>query len=205
MERSVKEIYKRLVRNECIIMVIIIFCEEASGRMIPANTFGVDMTNAATPYFQVVKDNRIRFGLETFRQHPGLAKSLFHHLFPIEEKLDMTFISGYQDIDSTRVRREKLNLRRFFKINNWSNEVVWQEEMSSYFVFLTVKNVKSSAFFRYTLKMIDGHTSLYICFVHRDCLFYISSDVLDIVANAHTIRRLKDLFPEMYDTFYEDE
>lgn len=137
----------------------------------------------ASPYFQVEASKRIRFSSEDFNWNNwGNLKYLIYLTFEGEEKIDSTFIIG--DIIHNRKVYNKIGLGKFFEINNWSEEIIYEEDMEEEIIFATVKNVSRNEIYKYVRSITSGfNREAYITFHSEHFLLYISSDVLDIISN----------------------
>ncbi|OLP63556.1 hypothetical protein BACPU_30610 [Bacillus pumilus] len=167
--------------------------------------FHVDLTkNTEVPFFQVPSELRIRFGVELFENgNLHLLKDIINNTLHRSEQMDVTFLSGYMIND--RRYREKTNIGKYIKIKNWSETIVYRDEINANVIFASIQDVRFKEVYPYIKSIVKGMNSPFIVFYQDSYLVYVSEDVIDIISNdRHLIQNLKNQYQEVFDTYYEN-
>ncbi|MDM5297019.1 hypothetical protein QUF51_02410 [Bacillus pumilus] len=167
--------------------------------------FHVDLTkNTEVPFFQVPSELRIRFGVELFENgNLHLLKDIINNTLHRSEQMGVTFLSGYMIND--RRYRKKTNIGKYIKIKNWSETIVYRDEINANVIFASIQDVHFKEVYPYIKSIVKGMNSPFIVFYQDSYLVYVSEDVIDIISNdRHLIQNLKNQYQEVYDTYYEN-
>lgn len=166
--------------------------------------FGVDVNNFnITPFFQVKKENRVRFGTEVFVGRTQVLKEIINELFDCDEEIDSSFIIGKVS-NSNKIRYNKIGLNKFFKINNWKETFIKSDDLDLTVIFASIKRLGKNDVFNYCKSIVLGQQQAYIMFYNDSFLLYISSDVIDIISKEENkVSVLRTNYYDIVDKYYE--
>ncbi len=161
---------------------------------------------SATPFFQVQTNYRIRFGKESIENNLKLLREILGEIFKENDRIDVSFISGYIAYDKSKRTYEKTRIGKFVEIQNCKETQITDDDLENTVIFTTIKGVHKDEVYKYCKYVVNGGQQAYISFYNDTYLLYINSDVIDIIsADASLIEKLKLQYREEYDKFYEIE
>lgn len=165
--------------------------------------FNVDFDcNKITPFFQSTNGYRIRFDIGKLEK--TVLQTIINSIYEQDEEIEMIFISEYI-INRKRIS-SKSNISKIITIRNWKEIPIVDEETNEGVVYVNIKRLKRSDIYNYCLAIKKGFREVYISFFSDTFLFYVSSDVIDIISNdGSKISKLKEKYVELYDTYHEVE
>lgn len=153
-----------------------------------------------TPYFQVTSEQKIRFGMESL--NITLIKKIIEDVFNEKDNISVIFVSEY--ITHNKRYTSKSKIGKIIEIKNWHETIVIDELTDEGVVYATIKNLERDDITKYCSKIYKGHNEAYICFFTDEALLYVSSDVIDIIANdVRKIDFLKQNYSEQFNKYYE--
>jgi len=159
-----------------------------------------------TPFFQVQTNYRIRFGTELIENNLKLLREILSGIFIENDRIDVSFISGYIAYDKSKRTYEKTRIGKFVEIKNWEETKITEDGLESTVIFTTIKGLHKDEVYKYCKYIVNGGQQAYICFYNGTYLLYINSDVIDIISvDTSLIKKLKFQYREEYDKFYEIE
>lgn len=167
---------------------------------------GVEFTNTdIVPFFQVNKDNRIRFVMDNFINHKAkLLGEIVNDIFG-EDSIKTFFISGYILQNNKRISL-KTGLGKILKISNWK-EILYKKSADDdhTVIFGEIDKLNREHVITYCKKIAHGKLKeSYIIFYTDDFLLYVNSDVVDIVSpDIKKIYNLKTKYNNVFDKYYE--
>jgi hypothetical protein len=153
-----------------------------------------------TPYFQVNSDRRIRFGMENLNM--TLINKIVEDVFNEQDNISVVFVSEY--IVQNKRRSSKSKVGKVIDIKNWHETVVEGEFPDEGVVYATVKNLTRNDVAKYALKVYKGHPQAFLAFYSDKFLFYVSSDVIDIISkDTGGVTSFKKVYSNLFDKYYE--
>lgn len=155
------------------------------------------------PFFQSKPDYRIRFDIEKLKR--TTLQTIINSMFDAGEEIDMIVISQYITDKGKRLS-SKSNIGKIITIKNWNETTVIDKETNEGVVYANIKRLNRADVNNYCLAVKKGFREAYISFFSTTFLLYVSSDVIDIIANNKAeISNLKEEYRESYDKYYEED
>ncbi len=73
-------------------------------------------------------------------------------------------------------------------------------------MYANINDINRNDIIKYCTKIYQGHNEAYISFYNDKSLFYVSSDVIDIISNdIGKIADLKQKYSKQFNKYYENE
>ena len=154
-----------------------------------------------TPFFQSKPDHRIRFDIEKLKK--TTLQIIIESMFDEGEEIEMIVVSQYITDNGKRFS-SKSSIGKVISIKNWNETTVIDKETNEGVVYANIKRLNRADVQNYCLAVKKGLRVAYISFYSETFLLYVSSDVIDIIANNEDkISMLKESYSELYDKYYE--
>ena len=156
--------------------------------------------NEVTPFFQSKPNYRIRFDIDKLKRNT--LQDIINKIYDKNEEIEMIFISEY--ITSGERISTKSNIGKIIAIRNWKETPMLREGMNEGAVYVNVKRLERTDVYNYCFAIKKGFREAYISFFSNMFLLYVSSNVIDIISNNQSeISKLKEMYVESYDKYYE--
>ncbi|AJD89589.1 hypothetical protein JMA_02720 [Jeotgalibacillus malaysiensis] len=169
--------------------------------MVKFNRFNIDFDiHKETPYFQVNREQSIRFGMEDL--HVAQLREIVETIFQSTDNLRLIFVSAY--IKNHQHISSKSKIGKQIRINNWQEHVVKDPALGEGVVYTTIRHLDISDIMNYCIRQLKGYEGAYISFYNDDFLLYVSNDVIDMISHdKERIKHLKRKYVQLYDRYYE--
>lgn len=153
-----------------------------------------------TPYFQVPKDQRIRFGMEDLSV--SKIKNVIETVFQTDDMISLIFVSAY--IVNHKRYSSNSKIGKQIHIHNWREIIIINSSLGDGTVYTTISHLDLYDIVKYCISIFQGHKQAYLSFYNPDFLLYVNNDVIDII--SHDIKKIEELkkqYTGVFNTFYE--
>ncbi|KIL53496.1 hypothetical protein KP77_04720 [Jeotgalibacillus alimentarius] len=153
-----------------------------------------------TPYFQVPKDQRIRFGMEDLSV--SKIKNVIESVFQTGDTINLIFVSAY--IVNHKRYSSNSKIGKYIHIQNWREVIVTNPSLRDSTIYTTISHLDLYDIVKYCISIFRGQKQAYISFYNHDFLLYVNNDVIDII--SHDIKKIEELkkqYTGVFNTFYE--
>ncbi|QZY88195.1 hypothetical protein [Exiguobacterium acetylicum] len=169
--------------------------------MLDLSQFQIELDiRKPTPYFQSTPERRIRFLMEDLTA--SQLKEILQTIFQKDRPIHLLFVAAY--IHRFRRYSAKARVGSSITIRNWKEYIVEDEGAHKGVIYAHVKDIELNEIISYCTNVYRGYTSAYIVFHDSVFLLYVSTDVVDVIGDATSIKSLKETYVDLYDRLYDD-